>query len=162
MASFSDYVQDKLYNELYECGQNFLDENADKLDLGYSLRNSGRVKLEEVRVQYTKVGGAGNRSRFYVFLELDVETREASYRYDDYEKQTPWLLVAYEGGVSDELENVEILEVEDYTTKPKPKNAMDDELVSVTARVVLENPLIQNSNTGKRLQYERTRCVSGR
>ena len=45
MASFSDYVQNKLYNELYECGQDFLDENSDKLDLGDSLRNSGRVQL---------------------------------------------------------------------------------------------------------------------
>ncbi len=139
MASFSDYVQDKLYNELYECAQDFLDENADKLDLGYSLRNSGRVQLEEIRVQHTKVEDLpGNRIKFYVFLELDVETREASYRYDDYEEQTPWLLVTCEGDVGDELESVEILGVEDYTTKPKPKNAMDDELVPVTARVDLE------------------------
>lgn len=139
MVSFANYVQNALYNELFACANKFIFENKDKLDLGGSLRKAGFIRLEDIYVRHTKVEDMpGQRIKFYVFLELDVETREASSRYDDFEEQNPWLLLTCEGDIGEELENVQILSVEDYSTKPKPDNPMDDELVPVISRNDLE------------------------
>lgn len=140
MLSFSSYVGDKLYNEMYACANKFLFDNKDKLDLGGNLKKAGFIHLEDIYVRHTKVEDMpGQGIKFYVFLELDVETREASSRYDDYEEQNPWILLTCEGDIGDEeLENVKILGVEDYSTKPKPNNPMDDELVPVISRNDLE------------------------
>lgn len=139
MVSFANYVQNALYNELFTCANKYIFENKDKLDLGGSLRKAGFIRLEDIYVRHTKVEDMpGQRIKFYVFLELDVETREASSRYDDFEEQNPWLLLTCEGDIGEELENVQILSVEDYSTKPKPDNPMDDELVPVISRNDLE------------------------
>ncbi len=139
MASFSSYVQDKLYNELFSCAKRFLQENGNKLDFGSSLHRAGYSHLEDISVRHTKVEDLpGCRIKFYVYLELEVVTQEGSSRYDDYQDENIWLLVTCEGDIGDELENVSIVGVEDYTTKPKPNNPMDDALVPVFGKKDLD------------------------
>lgn len=60
-----------------------------------------------------------------------METQEVSSRYDDYEEQNSWRLLTCEGYVKDDFENAKIISVEDYSTKLKPENSMDDVLVPV-------------------------------
>jgi hypothetical protein len=138
-ASLASYVQDKLYNELFSRANRFLQENANKFDLGWSLHKVGNIKLEEIRVKHVKVEDMpGCRIKFYVFLELEVYTFEGDYHYDDYEDQNPWLLFTCEGDIDDELENITFLDVEDYTTKPKQFQPMDDALVPIISRAKLD------------------------
>lgn len=138
-VSLANYVQDKLYNELFSKAKHFLHENANKFDLGWSLHKVGNIRLEEIRVKHVKVEDMpGCRIKFYVFLELEVYTYEGDYHYDDYEDQNPWLLFTCEGDIGEELENVTFLNVEDYTTKPKPTNPMDDALVPIISKAKLD------------------------
>ena len=139
MASFSSYVQDKLYNELFSCAKRFLQENGNKFDFCSSLHRAGYSHLEDISVRHTKVEDLpGCRIKFYVYLELEVVTQEGSSRYDDYQDENIWLLVTCEGDIGDELENVSIVGIEDYTTKPKPNNPMDDALVPVFGKKDLD------------------------
>jgi hypothetical protein len=139
MASFSSYVQDKLYNELFSCAKRFLQENGSKFDFGSSLHRAGYSRLEDISVRHTKVEDLpGCRIKFDVYLELEVVTQEGNHHYDDYEDENIWLLVTCEGDIGDELENVSIIGVEDYTTKPKPNNPMDDALVPVFGKKELD------------------------
>ena len=102
MVSFANYVQDNLYNELFASANSFLLENKDRLDIGGNLRKVGFVHLEDVYVRHIKVEDMqGQKIKFYVFLELDVDTYEASSRYDDYEEQNPWFLITCEGDIGD-------------------------------------------------------------
>ena len=86
MASFSSYVQDKLYNELFSCAKRFLQENGSKFDFGSSLHRAGYSRLEDISVRHTKVEDLpGCRIKFDVYLELEVVTQEGNHHYDDYE-----------------------------------------------------------------------------
>ena len=138
-VSFASYVQSKLYNEMYSRANQFLHENANKFDLGWSLHRAGDIKLEDIRVKHIKVEDMpGDRIRFYVLLELEVYVFEGDHHYDDFENQNPWLMFTCEGDIGETLENVAFLDVEDYTTKPKPNNPMDDALVPIVSKENLD------------------------
>ena len=87
-VSFASYVQSKLYNEMYSRANQFLHENANKFDLGWSLHRAGDIKLEDIRVKHIKVEDMPvDRIRFYVLLELEVYVFEGDHHYDDFENQ---------------------------------------------------------------------------
>lgn len=83
--SFTDYVADRFYNELFATIQNYIECNYD--DLGfwlYRVQNIGGIELSDIEVNFLSANNLENMEiEFVVAVDAELEVRESDYHYDD-------------------------------------------------------------------------------
>lgn len=135
--SFTAYVQETFYNELFEAARSFVIRTPDNLKL--KLRNvisPGYFELDDVHVQHIWVHGVENHRTmisFDVALMLDLYVHESGGRRDECDICNPWLMVKCQGDMAKRLSDFRIQSVYSYEGKEPTGNrldrALDDSLV---------------------------------
>lgn len=134
--SFTGYVADRFYNELFAVIQNYTEYNYDALDLRlYRVRNIGGIELSDIEVKFLSVNDLQDmKIEFDVAVEAELEVRESDYHYDESETCRQWFMLKCSGGLECNLDDFKIFSAGLYTSKNKQAKLMSDSLV----------PLIEN------------------
>ena len=129
--SFTDYVADRFYNELFAAIQNYTECNYDALDLRlYRVRNIGGIGLSDIEVKFVSVSDLPDmKIEFDIAVEAELEARESDYHYDESEICRQWFMLKCSGDLACNLDNFKISSVNIYTSKNKQAKPMSDSLV---------------------------------
>lgn len=138
--SFTGYVADRFYNELFASIQNYSECNYDALDLRlYRVRNIGNIELSDIEVKFVSVNDLQDmKIEFDVAVEAELEVRESDYHYDESETCRPWFMLKCSGDLECNLDNFKIFSVGLYTSKSKQAKPMSDSLVPLIQSEQLE------------------------
>lgn len=81
--SFTSYVADRFYNELFAAINDFSEDNSDNLHLRlYQINRIGGIELSDITVKYVSVNNLpGSKIEFEVAVEAEFNVREADYHY---------------------------------------------------------------------------------
>lgn len=138
--SFTEYVKDRFYNELYLKVENYIEENIENLDLRlYKVRNIGGILLSDIEVKFVSISDLPNmRIEFDVAIEAELEVRESDYHYDESENCRQWFMLKCFGDLDRNLDDFKISSVTEYTSKIKQAKPMSDSLVPIINKEQLE------------------------
>ncbi len=138
--SFTDYVANRFYNELFVAIQNYVTENNDNLDLRlYRVQNIGGIELSDIEVKFVSVSDLPDmKIEFDVAIEAELEVRESDYHYDESEICRQWFMLKCSGDLACNLDNLKISSVNIYTSKNKQAKPMSDSLVPLIQSEELE------------------------
>lgn len=138
--SFTDYVANRFYNELFAAIQNYVTENNDNLDLRlYRVKNIGGIELSDIEVKFVSVNNLPDmKIEFDVAVEAELEVRESDYHYDESEICRQWFMLKCWGDLVCNLEDLKISSVNIYTSKNKQAKPMSDSLVPLIQSEELE------------------------
>ncbi len=139
--SFTEYVKDRFYNELYLKVENYIEENIENLDLRlYKVRNIGGILLSDIEVKFVSISDLPNmRIEFDVAIEAELEVRESDYHYDESENCRQWFMLKCFGDLDRNLDDFKISSVTEYTSKNKQPKPMSDSLVPIINKEQLES-----------------------
>lgn len=138
--SFTDYVANRFYNELFAAIQNYVTENNDNLDLRlYRVKNIGGIELSDIEVKFVSVSDLPDmKIEFDVAVEAELEVRESDYHYDESEICRQWFIFKCFGDLACNLDDLKISSVNIYTSKNKQAKPMSDSLVPLIQSEELE------------------------
>ena len=138
--SFTDYVADRFYNELFVSIQNYTECNYDALDLRlYRVQNIGGIELSDIEVKFLSVNDLQDmKIEFDVAVEAELEVRESDYHYDESETCRQWFMLKCSGDLECNLDDFKIFSVGLYTSKNKQAKPMSDSLVPLIQSEQLE------------------------
>lgn len=138
--SFTDYVADRFYNEMFVAIKNYTEENYDALDLRlYRVRNIGGIELSDIEVKFVSVSDFPDmKIEFDVAVEAELEVRELDYYYDESEICRQWFMLKCSGDLDCNLDDFKISSVSLYTSKNKQVKPMSDSLVPIINKEQLE------------------------
>ena len=138
--SFTDYVANRFYNELFAAIQNYVIENNDNLDLRlYRVKNIGGIELSDIEVKFVSVSDLPDmKIEFDVAVEAELEVRESDYHYDESEICRQWFIFKCFGDLACNLDDLKISSVNIYTSKNKQAKPMSDSLVPLIQSEELE------------------------
>lgn len=119
--SFTEYVANRFYNELFAAIQNYLTENNDNLELRlYRIKNIGGIELSDIEVKFVSVCDLPDmKIEFDVALEAELEVRESDYHYDESEICRQWFMLKCIGDLDCKLDDFKISSVNIYASKNK-------------------------------------------
>lgn len=129
--SFTDYVADRFYNELYATVGSYIEKNREKLDLNLRrVHNMGEVSLSDIEVKSVSVNDLpGMGIEFDVILDAEIEVTEGDYHYDDSDLCHQWFLLRCSGNLDCSLNDFKITSINIYSQKNKSPNPLSDSLV---------------------------------
>lgn len=131
VRSFTEYVKNKCYNELYEAAEKYVASNWQSMNL-YTKRVHiiGSVEMTDATVQRVYVETLSDmRIKFDVCLELELELKERNYHYDETDQCNPWIRIGCEGDLSCALDDWKINGIGLYSRQNAPANSLSDALV---------------------------------
>lgn len=139
--SFTDYVANKFYNEMFETTEKYVKENYDHLYLRLNkVRNIGGIELSEIEVKFVSVNDLPDmKIGFDVVLEADLEVRESDYHYDESENCRQWFMLKCSGDLDRNLDDFAITNVTEYAGKNKQPKPMSDSLVPIISKEQYES-----------------------
>lgn len=129
--SFAEYVKDKCYNGLYNAAERYAKANSERLGL-YTphVNRVGDIEVQDVSIQRVYVRDLpGTKVAFEVGVEVDLEVKDRSSRYDDYDECFPWLKIYCDGDIAKGLSDWRIYNIEPYSKQNAPMNSLSDALV---------------------------------
>ena len=93
--SFTEYVADRFYNEVFVAIKNYTECNYGALDLRlYKVRNIGGIQLLDIQVKFVSVCDLSHmKIEFDVAGEVELEVRESDYHYDESEICRQWFRI---------------------------------------------------------------------
>jgi hypothetical protein len=138
--SFTDYIANRFYSELFSAIQDYVTENSEDLDLKlYRVQNIGGIELSDIEVKFLSVNDLPDmKIEFEVVVEAELEVRESDYHYDESETCRPWFLLKCSGDLDCNLDDFKISSVNLYTSKNKQARPMSDSLVPIIQKEQLE------------------------
>lgn len=138
--SFTEYVANRFYNELFAAIQNYVTENNDNLELRlYRIKNIGGIELSDIEVKFVSVCDLPDmKIEFDVALEAELEVRESDYHYDETEMRRQWFMLKCIGDLDSNLDDFKISSVNIYASKNKQAKPMSDSLVPLIQSEELE------------------------
>lgn len=139
--SFTEFVKDKCYNDLFLCGRRFYQTRLDELNLWtHHVHQIGKTELADIYIQRVYVRNLPEmRIAFDVAVQLELVVGEGDYHYDETDVCNPWLRMSCEGDLSCGLDDWKINSVFPYSSEPKQSNALSDALVPIIHHDQLEN-----------------------
>lgn len=139
--SFTNYVADRFYNEMFATIQNYTLDNYDDLDLRlYRVRNIGGIELSDIEVKFVSVNDLPDmKIEFDVVVEVELEVRELNPRYDESEICRQWFMLKCSGDLNCNLDDFKITSVAEYTSKDKQPRPMSDSLVPIINKEQLDS-----------------------
>lgn len=129
--SFTEYVRNKCYNELYDAAEAYVASNWQTMNL-YTKRVHiiGSVEMTDATVQRVYIETLSDmRIKFDVCLELELELKERDYHYDETDQCNPWVRICCEGDLSCALDDWKINGIGLYSKQNAPVNSLSDALV---------------------------------
>lgn len=129
--SFTEYVQDKFYDNMFIKVKKFIIENRQKLDIkSQSVDNIKYAELQDISVINVTVDNRpGTQIAFDVIVEAEIEIKDYN-RHNDYEDTvTQWFMLSCNGDLSCLLTDFKINNVEIYDKRKYHENPMSDCLV---------------------------------
>lgn len=108
--SFTDYVVNRFYNELYVTIESYVEKNRENLDLHLRrVHNMGVVSLSDIEVKSVSVNDLpGIEIEFDVILDAEIEVAEGDYHYDDSDLCHQLFLLRCSGNLDCSLNDFEI------------------------------------------------------
>ena len=79
--SFTDYIKDKFFNDIYKAVEDFVEHNWERLDLDISnVHSVGEVSMSNMEVQFVLVGDLSELNiEFDVVVDAEIELCEGDY-----------------------------------------------------------------------------------
>ena len=138
--SFTSYVADRFYNELFAAISDFAEENSDDLNLRlYQVNRIGGIELSDITIKYVSVNDLpGSEIEFEVAIETEFNVREADYHYDTDEFTSQWFMVKCKGDLACGLGDFQITGISIYNGKNRQPKSMSDALVPIISKDNLE------------------------
>lgn len=138
--SFTSYVADRFYNELFVAINDFAKDSSDDLDLRlYKVSRIGGIELSDITVKYVSVNNLpGSEIEFEVAVEAEFNVREADYHYDNDEFTSQWFMLKCIGDLGCGLDDFQITDIVIYNGKNRQSKPMSDALVSIISKDNLE------------------------
>ncbi|MEW8994432.1 transcriptional regulator [Clostridium sp.] len=139
--SFTDYVANRFYDELYATVESYIEKNRENLDLHlWRVRNVGEVSLSDLEVKSVSVNDlSAMKIEFDVILDAEIEVAEGDYHYDDSDLCHQWFLLRCSGNLDCNLNDFEITGINIYNQKNKLTNPLSDSLVPYINKDDLES-----------------------
>lgn len=138
--SFTSYVADGFYNELFAAISDFTEENSDDLNLRlYQVNRIGGIELSDITIKYVSLNDLpGSEIEFEVAIEAEFNVREADYHYDTDEFTSQWFMVKCKGDLACGLGDFQITGISIYNGKNRQPKPMSDALVPIISKDNLE------------------------
>ena len=122
--SFTDYIKDKFFNDIYKAVEDFVELNWGHLDLDISnVHSVGGVAMSNMEIQFVSVGDLPDlKIQFDVVVDAEIEVY---YHFDDYDINNKWLTVKCIGDLACNLEDFEIVGIDVYQKSKMSKPSSD-------------------------------------
>lgn len=139
--SFTSYVADRFYNELFAAINDYYAEtNSDNLNLRlYQVNRIGEIELSDITVKFVSVNDLpGSEIEFEVAIDAGFNVREADYHYYSDEFTSQWFMLKCKGDLSCALDDFQITGILIYNGKNRQPKPMSDALVPIISKDNLE------------------------
>lgn len=138
--SFTEFVGNRFYNELFEAVKEVIQEKQEKLDLNLrKIRKIDTIELFDIEVKHVWVNDLpGMEIAFDVAVNAEMEVHERDYHYDETETAYKWFMVSFRGNLEKELKDAVITGSDIYNGRGRRQDPLDDALVPVINRSQLE------------------------
>ena len=139
--SFTSYVADRYYNELFAAINDYYAEtNSDNLNLRlYQVNRIGEIELSDITVKFVSVNDLpGSEIEFEVAIDAGFNVREADYHYYRDEFTSQWFMLKCKGDLSCALDDFQITGISIYNGKNRQPKPMSDALVPIISKDNLE------------------------
>ena len=138
--SFTSYVADRFYNELFAAINDYAETNSDNLNLRiYQINRIGGIELSDITVKFVFVNDLpGSEIEFEVAIDAEFNVREADYHYDRDEFTSQWFMLKCKGDLSCALDDFQITGISIYNGKTRQSKPMSDALVPIIGKDNLE------------------------
>ena len=138
--SFTSYVADRFYNELFAAINDYAETNPDNLNLRlYQVNKIGGIELSDITVKFVSVNDLpGAKIEFEVVIDAEFNVREADYHYDTDEFSSQWFMLKCRGDLECGLDDFQITGISIYNGKNRQPKPMSDALVPIISKDNLE------------------------
>lgn len=138
--SFTSYVADRFYNELFAAINDYAETNSDNLNLRlYKVNKIGGIELSGITVKFVSVNDLpGSEIEFEVAIDAEFDVREADYHYDTDEFTSQWFMLKCRGDLECGLDDFQITGISIYNGKNRQPKPMSDALVPIISKDNLE------------------------
>ena len=108
--SFTSYVADRFYNELFAAINDYAEINSDNLNLRlYQVNRIGEIELSDITVKFASVNDLpGSEIGFEVVIDTEFNVREPDYHYDTDEFSRQWFMLKCRGDLECGLDDFQI------------------------------------------------------
>ena len=139
--SFTSYVADRFYNELFAVINDYAEIKADSLNLRlYQVNKIGGIELTDITVKFASVNDLpGSEIEFEVVIDAEFNVREADYHYGTDEFTSQWFMLKCKGDLSCGLDDFQITDISIYNGKNRQPKPMSDALVPIISKDNLES-----------------------
>ena len=129
--SFTEYVANRFYNDLFAAVGSYVEGNYASLDLrSYAVKYIDSAVLSDITIKRAYVGDSDDmRITFDVALEAEIEVYEVDRHHDNSDVCNRWLLVKCGADLTQHLDDFRILGVYPYSQKACMERPLDDNLV---------------------------------
>ncbi|MCQ4922227.1 helix-turn-helix transcriptional regulator [Tissierella carlieri] len=138
--SFTEYVKDRFYNNLYSAVENYIEQNINNLDLKLQkVINIGEVSLVDIEFKWVVINDLPKmKIEFDVVVDAGIEVTERNYRYDNVDECSQWFMIRCSGDLDNDLDDFQINNICIYNQKNKQPNPLSDSLVPYIYKEDLE------------------------
>lgn len=140
--SFSDYIFDRFYNDIFNRTKTFIIQNRCSLDLrSYVVQQIKYVDLEDISVVNVSVDDCPKQK---ITFDVTVDAEIAIFGYDQYNDYkndvvNQWFTLSCSGDLSCSLDDFEVNDISVYNKKKHHENLLSDALVPYIYSKELEN-----------------------
>lgn len=129
--SFTEYVANRFYNDLFAAVGSYVEENYASLDLrSYAVKYIDSAVLSDITIKRAYVGDSDDmRITFDVALEAEIEVYEVDRHHDNSDVCNRWFLVKCGADLALHLDDFRIFGVSQYSQKACMERPLDDNLV---------------------------------
>lgn len=128
--SFKEYVTNRFYNEFYKAISAFIEENKDSLNLRlYKVRTIDNIELDDIDVKFVDICDQPKMAiSFDVGIEAEILVSEDDRHNERSDEVKQWFMLSCSGDLDNNLDDLLINNVCEYSTKNKITKPMSDSL----------------------------------
>ena len=129
--SFTEYVSNRFYNDLFAAVSSYVEDNYASLDLhSYAVKHIDSAVLSDISIKRAYVDDREDmRIAFEVALDSEIEVYEVDRHHDNSDTCSQWFLVKCEADLARHLDDFHILGVSPYSQRACIARPLDDNLV---------------------------------
>lgn len=129
--SFTEYVSNRFYNDLFAAVSSYVEDNYASLDLrSYAVKHIDSAVLSDISIKRAYVDDREDmRIAFEVALDSEIEVYEVDRHHDNSDTCSQWFLVKCEANLARHLDDFHILGVSPYSQRACLARPLDDNLV---------------------------------
>lgn len=129
--SFTEYISNRFYDELFSSLSIFITERLESLELrSYVVENIDSADLTDITIKRIYIEDRGDMAiAFDIAIEAELEVSETHRRWDTQDVCTQWFLVSCTANLSHKLNDFKITNVDVYSQRSFNKRPLSDSLV---------------------------------